>query len=263
MTPSQWPYLIEQLFGVVSFSSNIVLPTQAGYFEADSDGEPFLHIWSLSLEEQYYLLLPIYLFLLPKKARVYALFLMFFLRFIWCLSWLSDTDQSPPVLWRVSEISKEERAFYLLPTRAWGLLSGSLCAWLMISRPQFTMPPILKALSVISILFVSCVELDSVHHRGNSILAVVATSIVVRGKDNWLPNTIVLRSIERIGDWSYSIYLVHWPMFAFSFLIFLGDTPVLISAAISLLALLALLFGYLQFRFVESIFGVIGYQVIG
>ena len=62
ISPSQWNDFIAQLVGALTFSSNIVLPTQVGYFESSAEGKPLLHIWSLSLEEQYYFFLPLVLF---------------------------------------------------------------------------------------------------------------------------------------------------------------------------------------------------------
>jgi len=73
LTKSQWSDYLEQLLGALTFTANFVLPGQTGYFEQSSDGKPLLHIWSLSLEEQYYFILPLFLFLIPRKLRLVGL----------------------------------------------------------------------------------------------------------------------------------------------------------------------------------------------
>lgn len=62
-----------QLIGALTFSSNVVLFLQSGYFEGAADLKPLLHIWSLSIEEQYYFLLPAALVLLPQRFRLPAI----------------------------------------------------------------------------------------------------------------------------------------------------------------------------------------------
>jgi len=70
LTNQQWIEYLDQLNGALTFTANMVLPSQTGYFESASEGKPLLHIWSLSLEEQYYFLLPIALYILPKNYRL-------------------------------------------------------------------------------------------------------------------------------------------------------------------------------------------------
>lgn len=53
LTHQQWIEYLQQLIGALTFTANMVLPSQTGYFESASEGKPLLHIWSLSLEEQY------------------------------------------------------------------------------------------------------------------------------------------------------------------------------------------------------------------
>ena len=250
VTPSQLQDYIDQLIGAVSFSSNMVLPTQVGYFENDAGGKPLLHIWSLSLEEQYYFTLPLLLFLLPSATRLYALIGLALLSFGWCLSWSSAPDGPPPLLWRIADSSRGEWVFYLFPTRAWELLAGSLCAWIMRYR-QVRIPAAVKGASLLLILLLANVGIDAPHPRGDALLVVLATCLILLGSGAWLPQLRVLRALERIGDWSYSVYLLHWPLFAFAFLGYAGAVPLTIKL---LLVGLSLLLGYLQYRYVETPF---------
>ena len=66
LTQTQWQDYLEQLFGSLSFTANYVLMFQSGYFEVASESKPMLHMWSLSVEEQFYLLWPALLVFLPQ-----------------------------------------------------------------------------------------------------------------------------------------------------------------------------------------------------
>jgi peptidoglycan/LPS O-acetylase OafA/YrhL len=140
LTNLQWIDYLAQLKGALTFTANIVLPMQTGYFESASDGKPLLHIWSLSLEEQYYFLLPLILYFLPKNWRIMGIALLTLISLYWCFSWVYSENQEAPLLWRIADSSKSDWAFYLLFTRAWELLAGSLCAWLMLYRPNIETP---------------------------------------------------------------------------------------------------------------------------
>lgn len=93
-----------QMIGAVTFTSNIILWRQSGYFTADAGLQPLLHTWSLAIEEQFYLILPAILLITPRrlwlKATIIALIAGITLCFI--------TVQFKPSI-----------SFYLLPFRAW------------------------------------------------------------------------------------------------------------------------------------------------
>ena len=67
LTTLQWQEYLNQLISALTFTENMLLPSQTGYFESTSEGKALLHIWSLSLEEQYYFVLPISLYFLSKN----------------------------------------------------------------------------------------------------------------------------------------------------------------------------------------------------
>jgi peptidoglycan/LPS O-acetylase OafA/YrhL len=251
LTSSQWLEYLDQLIGALTFTANMVLPSQVGYFESASEGKPLLHIWSLSLEEQYYFLLPITLFFLPKNYRLFGLTTLTALSLYWCFSWVYSESQYAPFLWRVADSSKSEWAFYLLFTRAWELLGGSLCAWLMLNKPHIEVPKFLKVMSLIIICLSCAISINSEHPSIESVIVVISTMVILTGKQEWLPKHFVIRFIEKAGDWSYSIYLVHWPLFAFAYLSYVGDVPTSIKIV---LLITSIILGYLQFRYVETPF---------
>lgn len=250
LTKSQWQDFIYQLYGALTFSANMVLPFQIGYFENSAESKPLLHIWSLSLEEQYYFFLPLFLFLIPKRWRLHGLLALTGASLVWCVAWVGSTN-TPPFLWRFVDTNVSEWAFYLFPTRAWELLAGSICAWVMLSRPNTKIHQILKYCSLLSIAFISCASLDDLHPRGDALLVVIATSLIILGKDDWLPRNPIVSLIERVGDWSYSVYLVHWPLFSFAYIGYLEQVPLNVGI---LLIFVSLFLGFIQFKFVETPF---------
>ncbi|MBL4898784.1 MAG: acyltransferase [Colwellia sp.] len=251
LTNHQWLEYLEQLKGALTFTANMVLPSQTGYFESASEGKPLLHIWSLSLEEQYYFLLPISLYFLPKKFRLITILFFTLISLVWCFSWVYSQNQNAPFLWRIADSSKSEWAFYLLFTRAWELLAGSICAWVMLNKSQVNTPKSLKFLALIFISIGCTININNEHPSIESVIIVLSPMVILIDNREWLPKSPIIRLIEKVGDWSYSIYLVHWPLFAFAYLSYAGDVPV--NVKVTLIGL-SLVLGYLQFRYVETPF---------
>lgn len=250
LTRQQWQGYMAQLVGAVTFSANFVLPTQVGYFDGKAQAQLLLHIWSLSLEEQYYFFLPLVLFFVSQKYRGALLLILALLSFYWCISWAVSVETQTPVLWRLGG-SPADWAFYFFPARAWELLAGSLGAWVVSQRWPIVVPAVLKWISLVTIVAVSAVGVDTVHPRGNALIVVIATLLIVLGNDQWLPRWRSVLALERLGDWSYSVYLVHWPLFVFAYLGFTSAVPVEVRLA---LVLVSIVLGYAQYRWVETPF---------
>jgi peptidoglycan/LPS O-acetylase OafA/YrhL len=251
LTNQQWIEYLDQLKGALTFTANMVLPSQTGYFESASEGKPLLHIWSLSLEEQYYFLLPITLYFIPKNFRLASILILATISLLWCFSWVYSENQEAPFLWRLADSSKSEWAFYLIFTRAWELLSGSLCAWLLLNKPPIVMPRLLKIVSLVIIIFCCSININNEHPSIESVIVVLSTMAILIGKQDWLPKNFIIRFIEKTGDWSYSIYLVHWPLFACAYLSYVGDVPTNVKIT---LIFSSIILGYIQFKYVETPF---------
>lgn len=100
-----------QLLGAVTFTGNIALWMQTGYFEGAANLKPLLHVWSLAIEEQYYLLLPAALVVTPRRYWRMGVLMVVAFSVALCLALLP---------------TKPGAVFYLLPARAWELGLGSL-----------------------------------------------------------------------------------------------------------------------------------------
>ncbi|MGZ9099459.1 MAG: acyltransferase family protein, partial [Brevundimonas sp.] len=246
LTTSQMADYAKQLLGALAFAANFVLPLQTGYFEGAAETKPLLHIWSLSLEEQFYFLAPFLLWLTPLRARPWLLGAGFMLSLALCLvlatgpAWLPVTTETAANL-----------AFFMLPARAWELLAGSLCAWLMLRRPELTVPAWAKYLALAVIPVTCIVGFDAVHPRWDAVIVVAATAVLLLGRDGWLPRMALTRPVGVIGDWSYSLYLIHWPLFSFAYIAWGQDPPWWVLIA---LAVLAVVLAWLQWKYVEQPF---------
>ncbi|MBW2940187.1 acyltransferase family protein [Zhongshania aquimaris] len=247
LTNEQWGDFVNQVWAAVLFSENLVLPFQSGYFENAAHTKPLMHIWSLSLEEQFYFILPAILFFFSAK-RTFVLAMLFLISLGMCFLVVSDQINALPIK---NSIDNQAWAFYLLPYRAWEMLFGSLCAVYFQSQGGGRFPFFVKG--VLSFFLIClCFKSISLQSPGfDSVLVVFITGMVLLDKRQIFPNNFIIRSLCKIGDWSYSIYLIHWPLFVFSSLFFLGRIPIYFSFS---LVVVSILLGGLQYKYIESKF---------
>lgn len=225
-----------QLAGSFGFFANIVLWRQADYFSAGATLKPLLHMWSLSLEEQYYLAVPVLMLVAGRRWRLAVTVLLTLASLGLCLFLL----QRNPVA-----------AFYLLPTRAWELGIGSIVALLV--RGGVVVPGAMRVARAGSLSLILALALFLRHdaaHPGIAALAVcLATAVLMVPGAPMAALAGSLRPLDWIGDRSYSLYLVHWPLFAFANNVFLTEPPAWLNAV---LLGLAVALAELQYRFVEQ-----------
>lgn len=246
LTPIDYPDFIKQVIGSLTFIANIVLAQQTGYFAGEAETKPLLHIWSLSLEEQFYFIVPLLLWLSPPRARPWLLWCGIVLSGLLCFVLMSGI----PIHHFTAKFS-QKMAFFMLPSRAWELLIGGIAAWMMLRYPHTSIPHAIKYVLLLAIFLDCIIGLSPAHPGLDAIIVTLSTGIILLGDDGWLPSNYLSRSIATLGDWSYSLYLVHWPLFSFAFIIWLGDPPAYIM---SILAIISLILGYAQYRFIEQAF---------
>ena len=237
--------LVAQIIGAVTFTGNFVLWQQTGYFEGAGDLKPLLHVWSLAIEEQFYFLMPAaLLFIKPSRWLVVGISLVLVSLGLCILAGM----------W------KPIATFFLLPTRAWELLIGSVGA-LYLARNRGLVPShitgavtLLFFPSLLCLLFLPFFPLDGAHPGLNAVLVCVATLVVILRNSHWLNSSLPIRLLARIGDISYSLYLVHWPIISFVKNSWVGRSPeVPIDLRLATLAL-SFVLAYLLYRFVENPF---------
>jgi peptidoglycan/LPS O-acetylase OafA/YrhL len=234
----EWRDFTRQLAGAVTFTGNLVLWQQTGYFEGAAAFKPLLHVWSLAVEEQYYLLLPAALVLAPRRYWLAGNALVLVASLAVCI-WLWATDP--------------EAAFYLLPARAWELAIGSIAALMAFDgvRARIVIERLfLPALA--ALLLVPVMPLP-VPPFVNIAIVCCATLLLILRRHDAVSDTPIPKGLAIVGDASYSLYLVHWPIFAFLNNLHAGDPSFGAPTQRELFAavLLSLGLGFALYRYVE------------
>ena len=233
--PRDLTYQARHAAAALFFVSNQAFAGERGYFDPTAFSKPLLHTWSLSVEAQFYLFLPLVLLALQRLQRwlraplrsaltVTALAVALVASLAWCILLSRATPGA---------------AFYLLLTRAWELLAGGLLAlW----QRQRTPPPALAnagAVLALSVLLGSlCLLNESLAWPGYwTVLPVSAAVLFLAMQDAPLLRALLrLRPLQWLGDISYSLYLWHWPL-----LLYLRDYEATRGHALQPAELLALM----------------------
>ncbi|MET0239887.1 MAG: acyltransferase family protein [Sphingobium sp.] len=194
------------------FVSNISFWMGSGdYFGTKSEFQPLLHTWSLSVEEQFYIFFPIFLFVAVKLGRRYVMPLLIVSVFLLSLGASIVATQMSPVA-----------NFYLLPTRAWELLAGSLLAIGIIPVPGRKVQAEVEALAGLALIILPVFLYNSrtAFPGLTAIPPVLGAALVIHAgmanHQTFVAN-LLSRPVPRFfGLISYSLYLWHWPVIVFS-----------------------------------------------
>lgn len=246
LLPSDMKDFSQSLIAVSVFSSNILFLRESGYFDTVAELKPLLHTWSLAVEEQYYVLFPLFLMLFWKLGKR------------WILVTLGLVFVSSLAVAQWGAYAKPAAVFYLLPTRGWELLIGAFAAFYLsqVDRKEFG-----KGLSelggwvgVALILYAVFAYSKStpfpgfyalVPTLGTVLIILFATQKTTVGK--FVGNKVFVG----IGLISYSAYLWHQPLFAFA----RHQSPAEPSRSIFfVLSVSALFLAFLSWKYVESPF---------
>jgi peptidoglycan/LPS O-acetylase OafA/YrhL len=235
LTPSLLRDYAWQLLGTLGFSANLVLWQQSGYFEGPAALKPLLHMWSLSLEEQFYFLLPLVLVLARPRWRLVLLITLLLGSAAACFA-LQANDPTG--------------TFYLLPTRAWELLMGSLCALPVVQSRASRLLSDRSWIGLLLMAFALVKGVDAVHPRGDALLVCLATAGVILCPSKALGSSHPwMGPVHWIGDRSYSLYLVHWPLIALAKSVWLEGVPM--EVHVTLLGL-SFLLAHASYEWIEQ-----------
>ena len=231
----------------LSFISNFYFYFSGQEYGAE-DGlyKPFLHTWSLSVEEQFYILFPVFIFLIFKffkKHFKFILFLSFFISLI-IANW---------GLFRLPAFN-----FYILPSRGWELLAGSLLAYLELNnRSKYfnkLNSNLFCGLGLALILLSIFIFTDEIKHPSFYTLpTVLGVSLIIwfsKIKDNFIKKILSSKALVSIGVMSYSLYLWHFPIFAFGRMNNVAES--LTDKLIWII--LTLIFSWFSYSFIEQFF---------
>ena len=192
------------------FGSNFWFWREDSYWAEPSALKPFLHTWSLSVEEQFYLLFPIFLLLLWRWKRDWILPVFASLLLMTLLMSEHGSRNFP------------QATFYLLPTRGWELLAGAILAHLEVSKGRHNTSVLGATMPGIGLLLIigSFVWFDNQtrHPSFMTTIPVLGSMLVIwfANKNDLTTKMLSCRPIVGLGLISYGLYLWHYPIFAFS-----------------------------------------------
>ena len=230
----------KDLIAASTYISNFLFALwENDYQNLNSTPSPFIHFWSLAVEEQFYIFWPLFIFILFRIGKHCAVFYGVLTTLLGSFLFsLYLTERAP--IW----------AFYILPTRAWELAAGALLVFL----PELKkFRPLVALFSFLTICFVAFIFDKTTPFPGTAALApVVATVLLLASRSKW-PPLINLIAQSRLTQWlgaiSYPLYLWHWPVLVIP-AIYLGSDLTFVQT-ISLLGVTVLLAG-LTHRFIET-----------
>ena len=247
--PQELSEFSESVIGTTLFGSNIVFWRQSDYFATAAEFKPLLHTWSLSIEEQFYLLFPPVLALLWGIRR----------RQLIPVLAICGVGLVSLGLAHFFSTRSATANFFLLPSRAWELSLGALAAFSLRESPGPVelSPSIRGTLAILGLMLIifSVLTFDR-HTPFPSFWALIPTGgtllILLFGAKDTLAGRMLSRGyVVFVGLISYSAYLWHQPLYAFARQYWNGDPalPYLV-----LLAGLSLALAALSWRFVERPF---------
>ena len=254
--PFAWAWLLptdmrdfsQSLVAVGTFTSNILFWRETGYFDEAAELKPLLHTWSLSVEEQFYVLYPLFLMLFWRfgKRRLIVLVGLTFIASLTLAQWGVQNYPVP--------------TFFLLPTRGWELLIGSFTAFYLLSAKRQNFDRIVCEiggwLGIAFILYALITFNQKMPFPGLYALwptLGAALFIVFANQRTSIGQLFGNKVLVWIGLISYSAYLWHQPLFVFarhrSFLYHYQNQILL-----AVLVVISFVLAYLSWRFVETPF---------
>ena len=209
LLPDEFQQLGKHVAAGTLFIQNIVFWQESGYFDISANLKPLLHLWSLAVEEQFYIFFPpILLLIWKRKWPLAAIMGVFLVISMVCNLWASDHAGTSD--------------FFLTPYRAWEFLGGSLLAWLHNDKNhEGDVPLYREALSWCGLILLA-LGFDFIHtgdpYPGwRALLPVAGTLILMEGGGGAWVNRKILSNpaVVWIGLISYPLYLFHWPALSF------------------------------------------------
>ena len=230
------------IIGVSLFVSNIIFYRQQDYFDESAELNPLIHTWSLAVEEQYYVLFPIFLILTWRfgKKRVFWLIVVAAAISLILSEWG----------WR----NKSTANFYLAPTRAWELFAGSIAAF-MVKKKGVQKNEILSLLGLTAIVFsIFAYDKNTPFPSVYTLVPVLGVVLLIlyATQETIVSKLLRTKIFVGIGLISYSAYLWHQPLFAYTRVL---TNQISLEIEIrTILIIITFTLAYLSWKFIENPF---------
>jgi peptidoglycan/LPS O-acetylase OafA/YrhL len=244
LLPEDFRNFSSSIGATLLFLSNHFFANQSSYFDTSVELKPLIHTWSLSLEEQYYLIFPLFLKSIWKFKKYYiiAIITIIFLFSLTIAEWGSFTSST--------------RNFYLLPSRIWEFFVGSFVAFYFSSNIKKPTNTLLcnfgSSLGLIFIIYSILIFNKTTPSPGlHTLIPTLGTALFIVF---CTPSTFAIKIIGhkllvRLGLISYSAYLWHQPLLAFYRQLFPSNGKYLL-----LILILNIILAHITFKYIETPF---------
>lgn len=248
--PHEYKQLVEQSWSSFFLFPNIFYWEMNSYF-SKSDFKPLLHLWSLGIELQFYLIFPLLFFFIKKNIKILCIFIIISIMMSFIILNISP-----------------KTAFFLLPFRLWEFLIGYMI-YLFLDKSvviDFFQKNKSKSLFILIILLIISLifypyDIYSQNfiygHPGiiSLIVSAITGFFILIGFNEYISKSIFIPFIK-LGDYSYSIYLIHFPIIIIGFNVPFEGNKLFLNGNMDILIILILTFGLslLSFKYIEQIF---------
>ena len=197
--PSELTSLAKNAIASAFFSANFMLLSEAGYFDLAAHLKPLLHLWSLGIEEQFYLAWPLALWLTPRKWRGTMIAVVITASFALNVTLVRSHPQA---------------TFYLPLTRAWELMAGALLVGVTIKGNRLR--EIVGALGVVCGITFFTYSDRTTFPGWAALVPVLGAGLTILGQGSVFSRIVLSHPlVAAIGRISYPLYLWHWPLLVF------------------------------------------------
>lgn len=209
LLPTDLALLGRTMVATVLFASNLFFWRNSGYFDGSSDNNPLLHTWSLAVEEQFYIVFPVFLLLVHRYIRGLRTLVL----------WLGTVGSFLLCVWMQHD--RPDATFYLSPFRAWELSLGALLAVgaLPLASRRWQRE-CLAALGAVLIGYaVLFIQPNEQFPGWRAALPVLGAAMIIQAGiagDSLVKRMLSTGPMVFVGLISYSLYLWHWPLQVFA-----------------------------------------------
>jgi peptidoglycan/LPS O-acetylase OafA/YrhL len=194
--PSELASLAKNALASAFFGANFVLLSEAGYFDLAAHLKPLLHLWSLGIEEQFYLAWPLALWLTPRRRRGAMIAVVMTASFALNVALVRSNPQA---------------TFYLPFTRAWELMAGALLVGVTIKQNRLR--EIIGAIGIICGITFFKYSDRTIFPGWAALVPVVGASLMILAEGSFFSRIVLSHPLAAaIGRISYPLYLWHWPL---------------------------------------------------
>ena len=235
LTPFDYKALGKHAASSIGFLSNVIYWSESGYFDAASHEKWLLHTWSLSVEWQFYIIYPLVLVAMRKfmsiKAMKKAILLGTVLGFIFCV---------------IATYKWPNPSYYLLSTRAWEMMIGGVAYLFPFALKEKRKKRVEWLGLVLIVASYILISKENLWPGYLALFPVLGSFLIIQAQrnDSLITSNVIF---QKLGAWSYSIYLWHWPLVVAIYYFSLNDIYIYLGI------ILSVLLGFLSNKYIEKI----------